>query len=101
MQLNWRDHIKTEEHLRAYIDLDRTEFNDHLISTSWDILTHRNGVRVQVVNYPLVRELYTYIFSKLGYDVSGDKYIIGNSVIKFTNKLDIPRGSFYRYIFEG
>lgn len=98
---NFREVLTTEAQIKGFVNLPRTDFHDYIFSTAYDALTYRNGIRILVVNSPKARAIYDEIFYKLGFrDLSGNKYIIGNSVILFSPILDMPRGTFYRYIIE-
>ncbi|ADQ53100.1 hypothetical protein 65p090 [Aeromonas phage 65] len=101
MDRNWREIFTSKEHMFAYINLERTQYNTKLFDIVYDTLTARNGVRVIVINEETARNTLTHIYRKLGYKVSGDKYIIGNSVVRFSDKYDVPRGMFYKHIIQG
>lgn len=101
MDRNWREVFTTKEQIFAYINLERTEYNERIFDIAYETLTARNGVRVLVINDETARVTFTHIYKDLGYRVSGDKFIIGNSVVRFSNIYDVPRGMFYKYIIQG
>ncbi|QAY01290.1 hypothetical protein ZPAH1_orf00275 [Aeromonas phage ZPAH1] len=101
MSKNFREMFVDKSQIEGFINLPRTAFNKYIFDTAYDALTARNGIRILVVNNDKARGVYDTIFKKLGYDnLSGNKYIIGNSVIKFNDIFDVPRGVFYKYVIQ-